>query len=166
MAAPYSNQGTPATTAAVEAIGVYASLTYPHRSLKALQKLRDKTRSSGRGPASASRAIHRIDRRLGTEKVSAIAAAYKAGATARSIASEYGVSQTALVQLLCDAGVPIRRQPLTEEQLARIVGLYKQGASTYEIERATGIPKSTVGRALNEAGVQMRPRGGSRPRAS
>jgi hypothetical protein len=146
------------------AVAEYANLTYPHRSLKALQKLRDKAESGARAITSTSRTAYRIDRRLGSERVANIIAAYKAGATASSIATDHGVSQTALVQLLRDAGVPIRRQALTEDQVAQIVDLYEQGASTYEIERATGIPKSTVGRALNHTGVQMRPRGGSRPR--
>jgi DNA invertase Pin-like site-specific DNA recombinase len=147
------------------AVAEYANLTYPHRSLKALQKLRDKAAAGSRTAAPPSRTIYRIDRRLGAEKIAAIVAHYQAGATARSIANEHNVSHTALVQLLRDAGVSIRRQALTKEQTATISDLYQRGASTYEIAQATGIPKSTVGRLLNKAGVQMRTRGGSRPRA-
>jgi DNA invertase Pin-like site-specific DNA recombinase len=166
VAAPYSNPEQQGSFQLAQAVAVYASLTYPHRSLKALEGLRDKAKLGVRVSTSTNRTAYRIDRRLGSERISNVVAAYKAGATARSIARQHGVSNTALVQFLRDAGVPIGRQPLTEAQLAQIVDLYEQGASTYEIERATGTPKSTVGRALNEAGTQMRPRGGSRPRTS
>lgn len=164
MAAPYSNPEQQGSFRLAQAVAEYATLKYPHRSLKALQKLRDKAESGARVPTSTSTTVYRIDRRLGSERVADIIAAYKAGATARSIATDRGVSQTALVQLLRAADIPIRRQALTEEQVTQIVDRYEQGASTYEIERATGIPKSTVGRALNQAGIQMRPRGGRRSR--
>jgi DNA invertase Pin-like site-specific DNA recombinase len=130
------------------AVAEYANLTYPHRSLKALQKLRDKAGSSSRAPASTSRTVYRIDRRLGSEKVAAIITAYKNGATARSIATEHNVSHTALVQLLRDAGVPIRRQPLTGVQIQQARDLRAQGLSIAKTATELGLARESIRRAL------------------
>lgn len=158
---PYSNQRTPVGTEIIDAIGVFANLTFPHRSLKALSRLRDAGVAGSRERGEEKPAPHRFRRRLDESARRQIVAKYRQGATAKAIADSYGISKTALIALLRDAGVAIRRQPLSEDQLAHIVRRYEAGDSIYAIERATGIPKSSVGRALNVAGVNMRQRGGS-----
>jgi len=77
---------------------------------------------------------------------------------------KYSISKTDVLNLLREAGVTIRRQPMTQSQLAKAAELYTGGSALVAVSKRIGVPPETIRRGLIETGVQTRGRGGSRAR--
>jgi hypothetical protein len=60
--------------------------------------------------------IHRLSARLTAEQISDVLRRYEAGESARALAAEFGVASSALVRLLRERRVVVRRQTVTPEQ--------------------------------------------------
>ena len=99
---------------------------------------------------------HNIADRLGAERVSGILRRYKAGESARSLAQEHDVAPSALVRLLRDINVTVRRKVVSAETKALIVHEYEAGATVAKLEETHRLSHGSVLRALHGAGVEMR----------
>jgi AraC-like DNA-binding protein len=99
----------------------------------------------------------RVEQRLGVDGVAEVIAAYEAGASVPELQQRFGSSKSALVRILREAGVEMRRQPVGEEDLAAMVKLYESGLSIREVAANLGFPKTTVQNALAKTEVVMRP---------
>lgn len=101
--------------------------------------------------------------RLTAEVQAEIVVAYQTGEHSTVLARRYGVSKTALLELLREAGVQLRRQPMTPEQIEQARQLYERGLSLSQASGQLGIHQDTIRLALKRAGVTLRPGGGSAP---
>lgn len=101
---------------------------------------------------SSAKLIHRIS----THQIAAMTDHYKQGWSSQRIATTYGVSKTSVVQLLRDAGVPIRRQGLTAEQATEAARLYRAGQSLARIGERFVVSPGCVRQNLVERGVTIR----------
>lgn len=99
---------------------------------------------------------HNIADRLGAEKVSEILWRYQTGESARSLAQEHDVAPSALVRLLRDNNVTVRRKVVSAETKALMVREYEAGATVAELEDRHQLSHGSVLRALHGAGVAMR----------
>jgi hypothetical protein len=100
--------------------------------------------------------VHRLEARLGAERVEEIVRRYQAGESARSLANEYGVAPSALIRLLRERNVVVRRQIVTPEQEATMAREYEAGATIAELERMHDFSHGAVLRALHRSGAEMR----------
>lgn len=100
--------------------------------------------------------VHSIGERLGQEKVREILRRYRQGESARSLATEYGVAPSALVRLLRENNVVVRRKVVSPETKALLVKEYEEGATVAELEGRHQLSHGSVLRALHKAGVEMR----------
>ena len=71
----------------------------------------------------------RVDRRLADVQRAGIAQQYRDGIRTTALCREHGLSKSALLKLLADAGVQMRRQPMTDDQVERAHQLYESGLS-------------------------------------
>lgn len=147
----------------------YSKLSPHGRELSAVRRVTETLQALG----PSSRVVSPIPRpercvraRLGQERVEGLVGAYRAGVPTMQLMDEYGLSKTAVLALLHNAGVQLRRQPLTPAQVEAAKRLYERGHSLAGIERPLGLPSESVRRALMEAGVAMRPRGGRQAASS
>jgi len=105
--------------------------------------------------------IHRLSARLGGEQVDEIIRRYEAGESARSLAAEFGVAPSALIRLLRERNVVVRRQTITSDQEEMMARDYESGMTVAELKEKHGISHGAVLRALHRLGVEMR---GKQPR--
>jgi DNA-binding CsgD family transcriptional regulator len=104
-----------------------------------------------------------VQRRLGTDEVAALVAAYRRGVSVQELAASFQINRTTVLGHVGRQGVPKRyRRALQGNDINRAVTLYAEGRSTEWVADGLGVAASTVRRALKDAGVTMRPRG--RPR--
>ena len=74
---------------------------------------------------------------------------YKAGESARSLAIEYNIAPSALIRLLRERKVVVRKQTVSPEQ-AEIMGHeYTTGMTMAELEEKHGLSHGAVLRALH-----------------
>jgi transposase-like protein len=99
---------------------------------------------------------HRLEARLGPVVVAKVVRRYESGESATAIAKEVGVAPSALLRLLREQNVVVRKQGLTLERAAALAHEYKAGATMAELEKKYGLSHSTVFRALHRAGAEMR----------
>ena len=100
--------------------------------------------------------VHRLSSRLSVEQVGEIIRRYEAGESARSLASKLDVAPSALIRLLRERNVVVRRQVVTEEIEQAMAQGYEAGMTMAELEDKHGISHGAVLRALHRAGVEMR----------
>jgi uncharacterized protein (DUF433 family) len=110
--------------------------------------------------------VRNIVRRLGRERIDQLVADYELGRTTIELMADYGLSKTSVIHLLEANEVALRRQPLTREQLDAAICLYQEGHALVAIEKIINVSRESIRRGLIEASVTMRPRGGSRARAT
>jgi transposase len=100
--------------------------------------------------------IHRLSARLGAEQIEDVVRRYKAGGSARSLAAEFGVAPSALIRLLRERNVVVRRQTITPEQEEQMARDYETGMTVAKIKDKHGISYGAVLRTLHRMGVEMR----------
>ena len=92
-------------------------------------------------------------------------AEYKAGTPSTQLTALFDLSKGAVLTLLHEAEVPMRRRPLTDQELADARKLYESGLSLVTVGERIGRHHTTVHLSLRRVGVSMRPRKGGRRRA-
>ena len=102
----------------------------------------------------------RSKRFLTTENVADIVARYEAGETTQQIGTRYGISKTRVANVLCEQGVAIRRQGLSDVQVDEAATLYTAGKSLAWLGAHYGVSHTTVATALRRQGLQLRRRPG------
>lgn len=81
---------------------------------------------------------------------------YRAGATLKHLAIEFGVHRTTITQHLRRNGVALRRRGLDDQQIDQAVHLYQQGSSLAWVGEHLGVDAHTVRAALRALGVPTR----------
>lgn len=108
---------------------------------------------------------HGVARRLGPKRVADVIARYEAGESARSIAARLDISTSAIVNLLRDNAVVVRKRRVTEVEAKRMAKEYEAGATIRELQAKYDLSQGAVARALHRIGVQMRPKAPRRRQA-
>ena len=100
---------------------------------------------------------HAVVRRLGLSTVLALIEAYEAGSTTAKLAERYGISRTAVKDLLHAHGVTVRRPAgLNARDVYKAARLYESGWLLREIAEKFDVSRDDVRRKLLAAGVVMR----------
>ncbi|MGI8667296.1 MAG: helix-turn-helix domain-containing protein [Jatrophihabitans sp.] len=86
-----------------------------------------------------------------------VVADYEAGLSTTALTRKYGLGKSSVMRLLHEAGVAMRKQPLSDDQAVEAIRLYEAGVSTSRIASMLGLNQSTVWRTLTARGVAMRP---------
>lgn len=100
--------------------------------------------------------IHRLSARLSAEQIEHVVKRYEAGESARSLAAEFGIAPSALIRLLRERNVVVRRQAITPDQEETMARDYESGMTVAELKEKHGISHGAVLRALHRLGVEMR----------
>jgi hypothetical protein len=90
-----------------------------------------------------------LRRRLSQETIQVLIDAYKAGAISPQLAAQYGVSKTALLELLHAEGLA-KRKRLTLEEIEEAHRLRSRGWTYVAIGQNFGMYGSTVWRTLKQ----------------
>ena len=132
----------------MELLGRYSNRTnWANRVQQALSSRRSATEQhTRRGTA----------RRLAPERVAALVAGYRQGATVYELAKCYKINRRTVSEHLHRQGVKMRRQGLAEQQVAEASRLYRQGWPLARIARHCGVNTGTVWLALRACRVPMR----------
>lgn len=124
-----------------------------------LEELRNLAVLGERGESSdapAAYRIHGLSKRLGVKKVEDIIHRYEAGESARSLAEQFGVSTSAVVNLLRDNSVVVKKRRVTDAEARRMTKEYESGATMRELQAKYDLSHGAVSRALHRAGAKMR----------
>ena len=134
----------------------YSSRTDLSRRLVPLAEL------AGQAPSTAPKQPHAPPRRLHFRLTDAVRQAlvedYLNGIPTTQPTTKYSLGKGSVLQILEDAGVPMRRQGLNEAEVDEAVRLYESGMSLARVATQLGSEPTTVGRALHARGVRLRPR--------
>ena len=98
----------------------------------------------------------KLTQRLDNSTINEIITNYESGKSSYELAEECGISKNSVIKLLREAGVPIRNQPLTDQQVTEAIRLYEAGKSLAKIGAHLGVDHGTVWRQLKKCGVEMR----------
>lgn len=88
---------------------------------------------------------------------------YDAGHSTPALARDYRIAKSALLQLLRNEGVPMRKQAITSANAKQAARLYEDGMSITEIVEQIGYSYGTIRKSLHKSAVAMRPKGIKRP---
>ena len=99
---------------------------------------------------------HRLEARLGFATVAEVVSRYKSGESATAIAKDLGVAPSALLRLLSQKQVIVRKHGLTPEQAEMLAREYEAGATMSELEKKHQLSHGAVFRALHRAGLEAR----------
>lgn len=102
---------------------------------------------------------HRLEARLGADAVDEIVRRYTAGESARQLAREHEVAPSALLRLMRERKVVVRKRAVEWAETKELARLYEAGATMAELEERFGLSHGAVHRSLRRAGVSMRPTG-------
>ena len=135
----------------VELEGQLSTLSYEaQRALKC-------KRSPQMAPRVPARQVHQqAARRLGTDGVAEVVAAYLAGVPTTELTETYGMGKGTVLRLLEREGVALRNQGLTDNRVIEAAALYKIGWSCARLGEHFDVDPTTVHHALKFAGVQLR----------
>lgn len=100
--------------------------------------------------------MHSIADRLGQEKVSEILRRYGTGESAAALAREHSVSTSALIRLLRENNVVMKRTPIDAALATRMAKEYEAGATIAELEVKHRRSHGAVMRAMQRQDVAMR----------
>ena len=114
------------------------------------------TVSSSEGTLPPPRVIRR---RLPPEKITEIVRRYREGINTPQLCEEYSLSKTAMLALLREEGVQLRRKSPSPEKIDEAAELYRSGLSLALVAQQVNVPRTTIQSALIRAGVVLRPRG-------
>lgn len=81
---------------------------------------------------------------------------HKTGETVRALSKEFGVSESALRDLLVTEVVQFREHSITSEDIDLAVQLYESGLTVRQVVKQVEHPIGTIRRVLRERGVSMR----------
>ena len=129
----------------VGVIGRYAQTRHPEKSLADLQRILDRARQGGGSPAHRA-PVRNIRRRLGQAAIDELIARYQAGAPTTQLMADYSISKSAVLRLLKEASVAMRRQPLTEQQVQQARQLRATGMSIADVATKLGLARESVRR--------------------
>ncbi|WP_460530350.1 helix-turn-helix domain-containing protein [Humibacter ginsengiterrae] len=104
----------------------------------------------------ASYRAQALPKRLGPKKVEEIVRRYQAGESARGLAAECDVAPSALIRLLRERNVVVKKRMVTDEDALGMAKDYEAGATMRELEAKYGLSHGAVYRALHRVGVEMR----------
>lgn len=96
--------------------------------------------------------------RLSPETVAEIVRRYGEGESARSLAETHGVSASALIRLLRENNVVVKKRKVTDAEARRMANDYEAGSTMRELESKYGLSHGAVLRALHRVGAEMRAR--------
>jgi hypothetical protein len=100
--------------------------------------------------------IHRLSARLSAEQIEDVVRRYEARESARTLAAEFGVAPSALLRLLRERNIVVRRQVITQDQEELMARDYEAGMTVAELKEKHRISHGAVLRALHRLGVEMR----------
>jgi hypothetical protein len=104
-----------------------------------------------------------VQRRLASDEVDELVAAYRRGVPVEELATSFRVNRTTVLGHARRHGVPKRdRRALRPDDIDRAAKRYAEGWSADWLAEELKVAASTVRRALKEAGVAMRPGGRQR----
>ena len=106
-------------------------------------------------PARTTRSLRHIQNRLSTDEVQRLIELYTRGELINALVAKFHISRTTVMKHVERAGVPRRRNLLTE-RFDEARQLYDEGWSLAKIGKHFGVNASTVWHALRQAGVSMR----------
>ncbi|WP_433762585.1 hypothetical protein [Nocardia sp. CA-135398] len=107
---------------------------------------------------------HQLDRRLTDTERAAIIAGYKAGRSAKQLATEWQLAKASILTILRTGNANIRQQRrLSDDEIDHVVLSYNHSESLYRIGQRLGVAHTTVCTALQRRGVARRDTHG-RPR--
>ncbi|WP_416442549.1 hypothetical protein AB3K78_09080 [Leucobacter sp. HNU] len=107
-------------------------------------------------PKAVRERIHRITDRLGKKKVEAMIRRYEEGESAAAIAKEHGIAASALIRLLRERNVVVRRGGVSLNLARTMANEYEAGATVAELEAKHRLSHGAVLRALHRRNVTMR----------
>ena len=114
-------------------------------------------------PEPVVRTPRRVDARLTDEDRAAIAEAYGDGIPSTALCRQYQLGKSTVLQILAEAGVPMRRQPLTEDQVDEAARLYDEaGLSLSQVCAELDVKQSSLQLAFTKRGMVLRPPTGGR----
>lgn len=99
---------------------------------------------------------HGLSRRLGAKKVEDIIRRYEAGESARSLSEKFGVSTSAITNLLRDNAVVVKGGRVSDADARKMAKEYEAGHTITELEKQFKLSHGAVLRALHRSGVEMR----------
>ncbi|WP_200936681.1 hypothetical protein [Frigoribacterium sp. Leaf186] len=97
-----------------------------------------------------------VSRRLGPKKVAEAVRRYESGESARSIAAQFGVSTSAVLNLLRDNAIVVKKRLVTDAETKQLATEYEAGDRVRELEQRHRLSHGAVMRALHRSGVTMR----------
>jgi len=104
--------------------------------------------------------VHKLSQRPSMDTLgSALAEAYRDGASVRVLRRQFSLSQGSVLKLLAEHGVETRQQGLSDEQLPTVVALYQEGETLLQLAEQFSVAPHTVRKALIKCGVGIRPGG-------
>jgi hypothetical protein len=121
-----------------------------------LRKLAELQRSREAPSEPTEFQIHRLSARLSAEQIADAVRRYEAGESARTLANEFGVAPSALLRLLRERNVVVRKQVVTPDQEQLMARDYESGMTVAELKEKHGISHGAVLRALHRSGATMR----------
>jgi Helix-turn-helix domain len=147
----------------VELMQRYSNLDTPSKTLQILRAAglvspdgRPVDRSDRSLVQTESPQPFKLDQRLKPVTVVEIVARYEAGEPSHAIAVSFGLGKGSVIRLLREAGVPIRRQGLVDDQVREAAQLYAAGHSLAKIGTRLDVDAGTIRRYLLKYGVRMR----------
>jgi len=103
--------------------------------------------------------VHRLSGRLSDQQIDEVVQRYESGESARSLAGRFEVAPSALLRLLRERNVVVRRRVVTHEMEQELARDYESGMTVAAIETKHELSHNAVLRALHRAGVEMRKSG-------
>lgn len=121
---------------------------------KKLRKVQVTVHAEVRPARAAPR--RRIADRFTAAQLAGIVEEYRAGVATTALCRNHGLSKSAMLKILADAGVQMRMRPMTSDQIETARLLYKSGLSLSQVAERTGVHQTTVQRTLWRHGVTLR----------
>lgn len=97
-----------------------------------------------------------VRKRLGDQIILQLVTEYQRGNTTITLMERYGLSKTAVLKILRDNDVTMRRQPPTGRQVSEAARLRESGMSIARVAEQIRLPRESIRRALLNSGVNRR----------
>jgi hypothetical protein len=86
-----------------------------------------------------------------------LVADYEIGLPTTELTTRYGLAKGTVLRLIEEAGIPMRRQGLSQDVAEQARLLYESGLSVAAVGDRLGQAPTSVARALRRIGVTLRP---------